>query len=248
MKVKSMFIGMFISAAALSACNSQQAQNKTVSLKTEQDSVSYSLGVYFGQTIKTQGLDTVDTDIMTQAIKDVMASKPVTGKDSTNKGNQPAISAEQAGMFLSTYFQGMQQKKSDKNKKVGQDFLAQNKTKAGVKTLPSGLQYKVLKAGNGPKPAATDTVVAHYTGKLLDGEVFDTSLDDGRPLVHPANQLIPGWTEALQLMPVGSKWELYVPSELAYGERGAGQQIGPHATLIFEMELLGIGNPASTKK
>jgi FKBP-type peptidyl-prolyl cis-trans isomerase FklB len=232
---------------ALSACNLQKNNKGTASLQSENDSVSYSLGVYFGQTIKSQGLDTVNTEVLAKAIEDIMSSPAATPGDTSNKGKS-LMTAEQAGMYLSSYFQNLQGKKASKNLKEGQDFLTQNKSKEGVKTTASGLQYKVLKEGSGASPAATDTVVAHYTGKTLAGKVFDTSLDNGQPLVYPANQLIPGWTEALQLMKVGSKWELYIPAELAYGERGAGQDIGPNSTLIFEMELLGIGTPDSLKQ
>jgi FKBP-type peptidyl-prolyl cis-trans isomerase len=186
--------------------------------------------------------------VLAQAIEDIMSSPAATPGDTANKNNKALMSAEQAGMYLSSYFQNIQRKKSDKNLKEGQDFLTQNKSKEGIKTTSSGLQYRVLKEGNGPSPSASDTVVAHYTGKTLNGKVFDTSLDDGQPLIYPANQLIPGWTEALQLMKVGSKWELFIPAELAYGERGAGQDIGPNSTLIFEMELLGIGTPDSLRR
>ncbi|MCX5910402.1 MAG: FKBP-type peptidyl-prolyl cis-trans isomerase, partial [Deltaproteobacteria bacterium] len=126
------------------------------------------------------------------------------------------------------------------NKKEGETFLAQNKTKEGVKTLPSGLQYKVVKAGNGKKPKATDTVVTHYKGTLLDGTEFDSSFKRNQPATFKVNGVIRGWTEALQLMEEGAKWILYVPAALAYGDRGAGQQIGPNATLIFEVELISI--------
>jgi FKBP-type peptidyl-prolyl cis-trans isomerase FklB len=247
MRLKNVVFAFVAGMLALSACNLQKNNRGSASLKSENDSVSYSLGVYFGQTIKSQGLDTVNTEVLAQAIEDIMSSPAATPGDTANKGKS-LMTAEQAGMFLSGYFQNLQGKKSAKNLKEGQDFLAKNKAKEGVKTTASGLQYKILKEGNGPSPAATDTVVAHYTGKTLNGKVFDTSLDDGRPLVYPANQLIPGWTEALQMMKVGSKWELYIPSELAYQERGAGQDIGPNSTLIFEMELLGIGTPDSLKQ
>jgi FKBP-type peptidyl-prolyl cis-trans isomerase FklB len=231
MNVKQLVILTMVSMGALASCNLQKAMNKDVSLKSEIDTVSYSLGVSIGQSIKSQGMDTINTEVFMQAIQDVF------NKDSLK------VSPMQANQLLSSYFQNLQVKKSQNNLKEGQDFLAKNKSKEGVKTLPSGLQYKVLKEGSGASPKATDTVVAHYTGKLLNGTKFDSSLDRGQPLVYPANQLIPGWTEALQLMKVGSKWELYIPSELAYGERGAGQDIGPNSTLIFEMELLGIGDP-----
>lgn len=246
MRLKNVVFALVAGMFALSACNLQKNNKGSASLQSENDSVSYSLGVYFGQTIKSQGLDTVNTEVLAKAIEDIMSAPAATPGDTTKKGNA-LMSAEQAGMYLSSYFQNLQTKKSDKNLKEGQNFLAQNKSKEGVKTTASGLQYKILKEGNGPSPAASDTVVAHYTGKTIGGKVFDTSMDDGKPLVYPANQLIPGWTEALQLMKVGSKWELYIPAELAYGERGAGPDIGPNSTLIFEMELLGIGTPDSLK-
>ena len=132
------------------------------------------------------------------------------------------------------------QQLGEANKKAGDTFLAANKTKTGVVALPSGLQYKVLQEGSGPKPAATDTVVCNYRGTLLDNTEFDSSYKRGQPATFPLNQVIRGWTEGLQLMPVGSKWQLFVPSELAYGARGAGGAIGPNATLIFEVELLSI--------
>jgi FKBP-type peptidyl-prolyl cis-trans isomerase len=136
--------------------------------------------------------------------------------------------------------QEIAQQLGDTNKKQGVAFLEANKTKDGVVTLPSGLQYKVLQEGTGPKPAPTDTVVCNYRGTLLDSTEFDSSYKRGQPATFPVTGVIKGWTEALQLMPVGSKWQLFIPSELAYGERGAGGQIGPNATLIFEVELLSI--------
>ena len=135
-----------------------------------------------------------------------------------------------------------------KNKTEGDSFLAGNKSKEGVVTLPSGLQYKILTAGTGPKPAATDSVVCNYRGTLIDGKEFDSSYKRGQPATFGVSQVIKGWTEALQLMPVGSKWQLFVPSTLAYGERGAGAEIGPNATLIFEVELLSIQDKAKSDK
>jgi len=129
---------------------------------------------------------------------------------------------------------------SDTNKQVGQKFLAANKAKEGVVTLPSGLQYKIIKQGDGPKPTASDTVVTNYRGTLIDGTEFDSSYKRGEPATFPVGQVIKGWTEALQLMPVGSKWQLYIPSDLAYGERSPGGEIGPNSTLIFDIELLSI--------
>jgi FKBP-type peptidyl-prolyl cis-trans isomerase FklB len=132
------------------------------------------------------------------------------------------------------------QQAAQANKLAGQQFLAANKTKEGVVTLPSGLQYKILKEGTGPKPTATDTVVCNYRGTLINGTEFDSSYKGGKPATFPVNQVIKGWTEALQLMPVGSKWQVFVPSDLAYGERGPGAEIGPNSTLIFEIDLLSI--------
>ena len=139
------------------------------------------------------------------------------------------------------------QKAGEINKKAGDDFLAQNKTKEGVVALPDGLQYKILKEGTGPKPAATDSVVCNYRGTLLDGTEFDSSYKRGQPATFPVSGVIKGWTEAVQLMPVGSKWQLFVPADLAYGNRGAGPDIGPNATLIFEVELLSIQNKAAAQ-
>lgn len=143
-------------------------------------------------------------------------------------------------MFIQSYFQKLMDKKSEAAKADGVKFLEENKKKEGVQTTASGIQYKVNTMGTGPKPLATDRVKVHYTGKLIDGTVFDSSVERGEPAVFPLNGVIPGWTEALQLMPVGSKWTIYLPSDLAYGERGAGQQIPPHSTLIFEVELISI--------
>jgi FKBP-type peptidyl-prolyl cis-trans isomerase FklB len=139
------------------------------------------------------------------------------------------------------------QKTGEINKKAGEDFLAQNKTKPGVVALPDGLQYKILKEGTGPKPTANDTVVCNYRGTLLDGTEFDSSYKRGQPATFPVSGVIKGWTEGVQLMPVGSKWQLFLPADLAYGNRGAGQDIGPNATLIFEVELLSIQSKAAAQ-
>jgi len=136
--------------------------------------------------------------------------------------------------------QELEKQLGEKNKKEGSSFLAENQKKEGVKTLPSGLQYKVIKSGSGKKPKLDDTVTTHYRGSLIDGTEFDSSYRRGKPVTFPVNQVIPGWTEALQLMEEGAKWELFVPSNLAYGEKGAGNEIGPNATLIFEVELISV--------
>lgn len=192
------------------------------------DSISYGLGVSIGQNISTQGLSEVNADKFAKGLDDFL------------KGGDVLISAEEANKMLNEYFVAIQQKKNAENIEKGKKFLVENATKEGVVTLPSGLQYKILKEGTGLKPTISDKVTTHYHGTLIDGTVFDSSLQRGEPATFPLNGVIKGWTEALQLMPVGSKWELYIPSDLAYGERGAGGQIGPNATLIFQVELLSI--------
>jgi FKBP-type peptidyl-prolyl cis-trans isomerase FklB len=177
---------------------------------------------------KTEGLDSLDIEVFTQAVKDVY------NNDSLK------LSETEANMLLQTYFQNLKSKKFEGNKKKGADFLAENAKKEGVVTLPNGLQYQVMTEGKGEKPKLTDTVKTHYHGTLIDGTVFDSSVQRGEPISFPVNGVIKGWTEALQLMPVGSKWKLFVPYDLAYGERGAGGAIGPYETLIFEVELLAI--------
>ena len=152
----------------------------------------------------------------------------------------PEIMPDEANNILQDYFDKLQQAKGKEAKAEGEKFLAENKKKEGVVALPSGLQYKILTAGNGPKPKASDTVKCHYEGRLINGTVFDSSIRRNEPAEFPVSGVIAGWVEALQLMPVGSKWQLYIPSELAYGTHGAGQSIGPNQTLIFDVELLAI--------
>lgn len=197
-------------------------------LKNEIDSVSYSLGVNIGSNLKKQGFTTLNADAFAQALKDVYGAQGL------------KINEQQAEQLLQNYFQGLQKKKLEGNLKEGEKFLEENKKKPGVVTTPSGLQYLILKEGNGPKPTANNKVTTHYHGTLIDGTVFDSSVDRGQPATFPVNGVIKGWVEALQLMPVGSKWRLFVPSHLAYGEQGAGPQIGPNSTLIFDVELISI--------
>lgn len=199
-----------------------------VSLANAIDSVSYSIGVNVGTGLKTQNLSNANVAALVKGIEDML------------KDRNPQISSEQSSQVIQMFFQKQRSAKAEANKKEGEQFLQENKKKAGITTTASGLQYEVVKAGNGPKPIATDTVKAHYTGRLLDGTVFDSSVERGQPLEIPVNQVIQGWSEALQLMPVGSKWKLFIPSSLGYGERGAGPQIGPGATLVFDIELLEI--------
>ena len=197
-------------------------------LTNEIDSVSYSLGVNIGENIKTQFPD-IDLKNFELAIKDVLDEK-----------KEPKISAVDAQKVIQNYFQKQQAKASESVIEEGKKFLEENSKKDGIITLESGLQYQVLKSAEGPKPTINDQVTTHYHGTLLDGTVFDSSIERGQPATFPVSGVIKGWTEALQLMTVGSKWKLFVPYDLAYGERGAGPKIGPYTTLIFEVELISI--------
>jgi len=209
------------------ACKTEKT-NKTANLITELDSVSYSLGVNIGENIKTQFED-INLDNFEAGIKDVL-----------EKDVEAKISDNQAQAIIQSYFSKKQQKQSESVIEEGINFLRENGKREGVTTLPSGLQYEVINDGTGPKPTIEDNVTTHYHGTLIDGTVFDSSVDRGEPASFPVGGVIKGWTEALQLMAVGSKWKLYVPYDLAYGERGAGPQIGPYSTLIFEVELISI--------
>ena len=212
-----------------------QVYAQDVVLKTQKDKVSYSIGMDIGMTFKNQSIE-VDPAILSRGIKDSMTGqKPLM----TEQEIRDTIAAFQKEMTAKQ--QELAKQMEEKNKKEGEAFLAENKKKEGVKTLPSGLQYKVMKAGTGKKPKATDTVTTNYRGTLVDGTEFDSSYKRGKPATFPVNGVIPGWTEALQLMEEGAKWQLFIPSNLAYGERGTpGGPIGPNATLIFEIELISI--------
>jgi len=203
-------------------------------LKTDKDKVSYALGMNLGTNLHRDSID-IDTAVFLRALKDTLAG----GKTLLTESETRA-----ALMQLQTAVRAKQMEKmklaGEANKKEGESFLAANKTKEGVVTLPSGLEYKILAEGTGPKPAATDTVVCNYRGTLVNGTEFDSSYKRGQPATFPVSGVIKGWTEALQLMPVGSKWQLFLPAELAYGERGPSPEIGPNSTLVFEVELLSI--------
>ncbi|HXW61010.1 MAG TPA: FKBP-type peptidyl-prolyl cis-trans isomerase [Candidatus Acidoferrales bacterium] len=208
-------------------------------LTTDREKQSYALGMNIARGLKGQLVD-VDPAVLTRAIKDVLS------------GAKPLLTDEEAMDELKKLQAEVRDKQEvqrkelgDKNLKEGQEFLAANKTKPGVVTLPSGLQYKILTQGTGPKPKASETVVCQYRGTLIDGTEFDSSYKRGQAATFPVNRVIRGWTEALELMPVGSKWQLFIPSDLAYGDRGAGNLIGPNATLIFEVELMSIQAPNS---
>ncbi|MBP7934295.1 MAG: FKBP-type peptidyl-prolyl cis-trans isomerase [Phycisphaerae bacterium] len=207
--------------------------------KTQIAKVSYAIGMNMGNMLKAQYIEP-DLDALTRGIKDVLAGgKPLmTDKEVT----------ETFRAFQTEHQVTVEKKKKElgeKNKAEGDKYLAANKTKEGVKTTASGLQYKVIKEGTGAQPKDTDTVKVHYTGKLLNGNVFDSSVDRGQPATFQANRVIKGWTEALQLMKVGSKWELTIPSELAYGPNGSGARIPPNSVLVFEVELLNIEPPST---
>jgi len=192
------------------------------------DSLSYSLGVIIAQNVKQQGIEGINADRMAKAIDDVLGDKSL------------EISIEQSNEIFGQYAQQMKMKKHEGNKKAGEDFLAMNKSKAGVKVTASGLQYEVVKPGTGPNPALTDKVKVHYHGTNISGEVFDSSVDRGEPISFPLTGVIKGWQEGVQLMPVGAKYRFYIPYDLAYGERGSGGKIAPFSALIFDVELLGI--------
>ena len=219
---------IFLSSLILFIACKTEKTNKTANLITELDSVSYSLGVNIGENIKTQFED-INLDNFEAGIKDVL-----------EKDVEAKISDNQAQAIIQSYFSKKQQKQSESVIEEGINFLRENGKREGVTTLASGLQYEVINDGTGPKPTIEDNVSTHYHGTLIDGTVFDSSVDRAEPASFPVGGVIKGWTEALQLMAVGSKWKLYVPYDLAYGERGAGQQIGPYSTLIFDVELISI--------
>ena len=203
-------------------------------LKTENDKISYSIGLSIGQRMKAQGVN-VDPTMVAQGLRDGL------------KGNKPKLTNQEMSAVMQAFQKKqqarqaeMQQAAGSKNRKEGEMFLLGNKKNKGVVTTASGLQYQIMKTGKGKTPKATDTISAHYRGTLIDGKEFDSSYKRGQPATFPVNGVIKGWQEALQLMTVGSKWKIWVPSDLGYGSRGAGAMIGPDATLIFEIELLEI--------
>ncbi|MGI8820685.1 MAG: FKBP-type peptidyl-prolyl cis-trans isomerase [Chthoniobacterales bacterium] len=213
------------------------AQN-TPELKDEKDKVSYSIGLDIGNTFKKQSMD-INPDILVAGMRDAIS------------GAKPQLNEEQVKETMTNFSKAMMEKQAEQTKEAatknateGEKFLTENKAKEGVKTTASGLQYKVLQEGNGASPKATDTVMVNYRGTLINGTEFDSSYKRNEPASFPVNRVIKGWTEALQLMKPGAKYELFVPANLAYGERGAGGEIGPNQTLIFEVELLSV-KPAS---
>ena len=208
--------------------------SSTLVLKTQKDKASYVIGLNIGKGLHRDGVD-IDPNVLLRGLKDAISGAKPLLTDDDMKATVTAVQND-----LRQKHEAMMQQAGEANKKEGDTFLAANKTKPGVVALPSGLQYKILKEGTGPKPSPTDTVVCNYRGTLLDNTEFDSSYKHGQPLTFNVGGVIKGWTQALQLMPVGSKWQLFIPPDLAYGARGAGTGIGPNATLIFEIELLSI--------
>ena len=219
-------------------CAAQEAP-----FKTEKEKVSYVIGLLVARDMLNKGVD-LNSDIFVRGFRDGLA------------GAKPAISDQEAQATMDAFNKEMAAKRqaamskaAAENKKQEEAFMAENGKKAGVKTLPSGLQYKVLKEGTGPRPTLYDTVTVNYRGTLLDGTEFDSSYKRGKPATFPVNGVIPGWSEALQLMKTGSKWQLFIPASLAYGEAGAGGVIPPNAALVFEVELISLGeNPTQAKE
>jgi FKBP-type peptidyl-prolyl cis-trans isomerase FklB len=213
----------------LFSCEGQKAKNnQEVKLKTHMDSVTYAVGSLIGSNLKRDFPDSLNMEIFMAGINHVMH------KDSV------LINFKDANQMVQKYVMDNKAKAGEASKQIGTKFLEDNKKKPGIITTSSGLQYQIIKTGTGPKPTLKDTVACNYTGTLTDGTVFDSSDKAGKPVTFPVTGVIKGWTEALQLMPQGSKWKLYIPSDLGYGERGAGGQIGPNAVLIFDIELVTI--------
>ncbi len=192
------------------------------------DKVSYAIGMNIAANLRQSGVDSLDVESLSAGLTAVLS------------GGKPELSSHEAGSILNKFFAELEEARQTRNIEEGKAFLARNAKRSGVVTLPSGLQYEVLREGSGSIPTLSDTVRCHYHGTLISGKVFDSSVQRGAPASFPVSGVIKGWTEALQLMSVGSKWKLFIPSDLAYGARGAGEDIGPHTTLIFEVELLGI--------
>ena len=231
--MKNSIIYLMVVGLLIAATSCQQGGSADVKLQTQVDSVSYAIGVLVGsnnlkQLDSAPGGSDLDATIMSSAFS-----------AASSKG-ELKISEEDANALVQTFFQEAGTRKGQDNLEEGNAFLEANKARKEVTTTESGLQYEILTEGTGAKPTAADQVRVHYHGTLINGTVFDSSVDRGEPATFGVGQVIPGWTEALQLMPTGSKWKVYLPSNIAYGERGAGGEIGPNAALIFEVELLEI--------
>ena len=227
MNLKKSLLPVLAAAFIVASCNAQNKKTDNTKMSSTIDSVSYGLGVAIGNNLKNSGFDSLKVELMSQALSDVFAGKATMKQEEANK-------------IIQGYMKKKKKMKGEDNLKKGQAFLEANKSKDGVKTTASGLQYIVMKEGAGAKPTLNDKVTTHYHGTLIDGTVFDSSVERGQPASFPVSGVIPGWTEALQMMTVGSKYKLFVPANLGYGERGAGGKIGPNSVLIFEVELISI--------
>lgn len=231
MQIKTLLVTLVAGTLLLGSCNTFKSSK--VQLKTLADSAAYAIGIDIGNNIK-KNLPTAPGG------KDLDQKIILAAFTSALNGDSSQIPSATVQTVTQSYFMKAQQVESGKAGEAGQKFLDENGKRAGVLTTASGLQYEIMKEGTGPKPLATDTVIVHYHGTTIEGKVFDSSVDRKEPAKFPVNQVIPGWTEALQLMPVGSKWKLVIPAQLAYGERGAGADIKPNSVLIFEVELIEI--------
>lgn len=226
MNKKVLALAACFSIATLFSCQGQKGKSAT--LKNNADSVAYAIGISIGANMKKDGLDSLNLDVLKIAIQSAI------------KGDSLMLNQTQAQGVIQAYLGDKAKQKGDANVAKGKAFLAENKKKPGVVELPDGLQYQVVTEGTGPMPTASDTVSVHYHGTLIDGTVFDSSIERGQPAEFPVGAVIKGWTEALQLMKVGSKYKLFIPSDLAYGDRAAGPKIEANSTLIFDVELLSI--------
>jgi len=223
--MKKLIVTLGVLSAATFSANAQ------IKIKSTLDSISYSIGVNIARSLQQQSLDSIDPYIMVKGINDLLGSR------------QLDVEESKGAMLIQRYMQDTKNKKLNENKGISEKFLAQNKTKKGIITTASGLQYEILTKGTGPIPKSTDKVTVHYVGTLIDGRKFDSSIDRGQPATFPVTGVIKGWVEALQMMPVGSKWKLYIPSDLAYGQNPQpGGIIEPNMALLFEVELIKIEN------
>lgn len=229
MKIRILLFAIVTIAVSFNACKSGSVASSDAKFKTSADTIAFSLGMAVGKNLH-QNFAEVDPQLIAKGIVEAYAGKE----------NTLFESPEEADLAIRTFLKQESDKKALEVKAKGDAFLAENAKKAGITVTASGLQYEVIKQGNGPKPTAESTVTVHYHGTTIDGEVFDSSTERGEPATFPLNGVIKGWTEGVQLMSVGSKYKFYIPSDLAYGTRGAGQKIGPNAALIFEVELLEI--------
>lgn len=226
--MQSFFTNQIINDRSLVISLIKKLQKRVKRLYIVMEKISYALGLSLGNNLSSSGIENLDIQKLAKGIQDVLEK------------NKPEISYQEAQTIINEFFEALQSKATEGAIQQGKDFLEQNARREGITTLSSGLQYEIITEGKGAKPQASDTVKVHYHGTLLDGKVFDSSVQRGEPATFGVTQVISGWVEALQLMPVGSKWKLFIPSDLAYGAQGAGNDIGPHTTLVFEVELLEI--------